>query len=305
MAIPTTNWQITLLGGGGYQAIGEVSATQLHPLGTTIRARDVNYGEGEFIYLLGVASTAAGDAVCYNSKTGVTVRAVDGGGTSIGAFAVAMAAIGAGQYGWYQISGSGPINSATASANTQAYLSATDGQIDDTGTTPIAGLTLTAAASGGFATVQMDRPSVSAASGGGSVAFAAVGSTPNSAGGSAAGSTITLQPADGTHPGVVTSGTQTIGGAKTFSGNVIAESFYASTTLHGFSYSAANTVVSAPTAGAALFQDSQNGAHWALVNVNGVEVDVVGQSFILKSPDGTRWKLAVADTTGALTAVLA
>lgn len=48
----------------------------------------------------------------------------------------------------------------------------------------------------------------------------AVGSSPNSAGASASGTALTLQPADGTHPGVITSGTQTIGGAKTLSGGI-------------------------------------------------------------------------------------
>ncbi len=36
-----------------------------------------------------------------------------------------------------------------------------------------------------------------------------------------------------------------------------------------------------------------------------VELKTVGASFVLLSPDGTRWKLVVADTTGALTTTLA
>lgn len=50
----------------------------------------------------------------------------------------------------------------------------------------------------------------------------AVGSTPNANAASIASNVLTLQPADGTHPGVVTSGAQTIGGAKTFSSTVAA-----------------------------------------------------------------------------------
>ena len=50
--------------------------------------------------------------------------------------------------------------------------------------------------------------------------LAAVGSSPSANGASISGNTLTLQPADGSHPGVVTSGTQTLGGAKTFSGAV-------------------------------------------------------------------------------------
>lgn len=52
--------------------------------------------------------------------------------------------------------------------------------------------------------------------------LAAVGSSPSNNGASISGNTLTLQPADGTHPGVITSGTQTIGGAKTFSGAISA-----------------------------------------------------------------------------------
>lgn len=51
--------------------------------------------------------------------------------------------------------------------------------------------------------------------------FTAVGSSPNSAAASVSGSNITLQPADGTNPGVLTAGAQTIGGAKTFTSTII------------------------------------------------------------------------------------
>lgn len=56
----------------------------------------------------------------------------------------------------------------------------------------------------------------------GDVTLAAVGSSPNGNGASLSGQQLTLQPADGTNPGVLTSGAQTIGGAKTFSGAISA-----------------------------------------------------------------------------------
>lgn len=56
----------------------------------------------------------------------------------------------------------------------------------------------------------------------GDVTLTAVGSSPNADAASLSGQALTLQPADGTHPGVLTSGTQTIGGAKTFSGAISA-----------------------------------------------------------------------------------
>jgi hypothetical protein len=54
-------------------------------------------------------------------------------------------------------------------------------------------------------------------SAGGVTSLAAVGSTPSANGGSIAAQVLTLQPADATHPGLVTTGTQTFAGAKTLS----------------------------------------------------------------------------------------
>jgi hypothetical protein len=56
--------------------------------------------------------------------------------------------------------------------------------------------------------------------GSGVTTMAAIGSSPNANGASISGSTLTLQPANGSFGGVVTTGTQTFGGAKTFNGNV-------------------------------------------------------------------------------------
>lgn len=49
------------------------------------------------------------------------------------------------------------------------------------------------------------------------ISFALFGATPNTAGGAISGGVITLQPADATHPGGVSTTTQTFLGAKTFS----------------------------------------------------------------------------------------
>jgi hypothetical protein len=88
----------------GLQPIANTSTVQNHPLGTIIRATDPTYGEGEFIYLVGVASTAVGDAVTWNSATHVTTRAAVGANKSF-PVGFAMSANVASQYGWYQISG--------------------------------------------------------------------------------------------------------------------------------------------------------------------------------------------------------
>ena len=54
----------------------------------------------------------------------------------------------------------------------------------------------------------------------GDITLTAVGSTPSANGASLSSQALTLQPADATNPGVVTTGTQTFAGTKTFSGVV-------------------------------------------------------------------------------------
>jgi hypothetical protein len=91
-------------GMAGAQPIANTETTQKHVLGTIVRATDPTYGEGEFIYLLGVASTAVGSIVTYDASTYQTVLSAVGGNIPR-PIAVAMSANVAAQYGWYQISG--------------------------------------------------------------------------------------------------------------------------------------------------------------------------------------------------------
>lgn len=86
------------------QNIADTSTTQKHPLGKIVRAVDPTLGEGEFIYLLGVASTVVGSLVTYEPSTWQTALAPVGANKPQ-PIAVAMSANVAGQYGWYQISG--------------------------------------------------------------------------------------------------------------------------------------------------------------------------------------------------------
>ena len=88
----------------GSQAIADTSTVQNHPLGTVVRAKDETYGEGEFIYLLGVASTAVGSVVTFDASTYQTVLSAVGGNIPR-SVAFSMSANVAAQYGWYQISG--------------------------------------------------------------------------------------------------------------------------------------------------------------------------------------------------------
>lgn len=88
----------------GFQNIADTSTTQNHPLGTVVKAWDSTYGYGEFIYLPGVASTAVGSLVTYNT-TSFTTALAPVGTNKPQPIAVAMSDNVASQWGWYQISG--------------------------------------------------------------------------------------------------------------------------------------------------------------------------------------------------------
>jgi hypothetical protein len=214
MAYPTgINWRIQ---GAGLRPIAETTDVQWHPLGTRGIAHDVTYGAAEFVYLAGVADTAPGDVVCYNLKTGATVRAVTGGATSFGPAAVAMSANIAGQYGWYAVFGAVPVNAATVAADAPLFITATAGRIDDAVVVSnlITGLISRAATVSDFATCQLAYPSVESLGGSsgansGDVSLGAFGSTPAAAGASLSGQVLTLQPASATHPGGIAAATFT------------------------------------------------------------------------------------------------
>jgi hypothetical protein len=95
------------------QQIDVTSTTKQVPLGTVVKAVDTqtanNQGEGEFIYLLGVASTIVGSVVTYGGvASGVpTWQTALAPATANLAqpLAASMSANVAAQYGWYQISG--------------------------------------------------------------------------------------------------------------------------------------------------------------------------------------------------------
>jgi hypothetical protein len=114
------------------QAIADTSTTQKHHLGKIVRAYDSTYGEGEFIYLLGVASTVVGSLVRWNATTYQTALLTVANGKNKGVpVGVAMSANVASQYGWYQISGNAVIKKTTVAVTPQVpiFISATDGRM--------------------------------------------------------------------------------------------------------------------------------------------------------------------------------
>jgi len=147
------------------QKIEETSTTQNFPLGKIIQAYDKDttaYGNGEFIYLKGVASTAIGEPVIYDLDAGTTTRVVAG---SRGNNAYAMSANVASQYGWYQIAGTAVAKTGTVASGARPYATATAGTLDDT---VVSGdaidnaryITANGTPSAGFALLQINRPSM-------------------------------------------------------------------------------------------------------------------------------------------------
>lgn len=131
MATYTTSWK-PVTPQIGLQAITEVSTTQQHPLGTIIRAKDTGdnaNGEGEFVYVKGVANGAEGSWVLYAQDDGATsLLAAD----AIGPVGVLMAALVAATYGWAQISGKAVAKALVGFVdNANVYATATAGSVDD------------------------------------------------------------------------------------------------------------------------------------------------------------------------------
>lgn len=152
----------------GVQPIATTSTTANHALGTIIRAVDPTYGEGEFIYLLGVASTVAGSLVSYNGNssgtpTWQTTLAPSTAGLAQ-PVAVAMSANVASQYGWYQIAGNAVVatNGTLAAGPAPVYL-AGSGQVTSTQANGkqvvnAVNVTETGTPAAGFAVVEINRP---------------------------------------------------------------------------------------------------------------------------------------------------
>lgn len=120
----------------GFPPIDTVDDSALVAVGTIIRAVDPTYGSGEFIYLRGTASIAAGNLCYYNdnatadtAKLTTTSGVVDGGSS----LCVAMAAVIANKYGWFQVGGKAvTLKTAVAvdpASNFKVYLSATAGRV--------------------------------------------------------------------------------------------------------------------------------------------------------------------------------
>jgi hypothetical protein len=146
----------------GLQPIAVTSTVQQHIIGMRVHAYDPTYGEGEFIYLKGLAATAVGETVIYDTYANTTKRAV---ASDRGPVAVAMSANVASQFGWYQIAGSAIVKSNAVVSGASVYVTATAGTVDDAVVAgdKIDGMrfkTADGTPSAGFVTAQLARPSL-------------------------------------------------------------------------------------------------------------------------------------------------
>ncbi len=89
----------------------------------------------EYIFLTGVASTAVGDMVTFDAVTFLSTRMTKAEVDKLKPLAVAIAAVGASQKGWYGIAGKFSVTGLTLCAKEVAiYTSATAGAVDDDST---------------------------------------------------------------------------------------------------------------------------------------------------------------------------
>jgi hypothetical protein len=142
-----------------------VGTTLLYPLGTRVKARDMGstaYGDGEFIYATGVASTVRGSVVIITGLYLTTLVVARSKGT----VGVALGACVASNYGWYQIAGTGVADSTASisAAGVQMYsVNATPGRIDEAAIAgdAISGMTSASTDDTNTVLVTMNYPSMS------------------------------------------------------------------------------------------------------------------------------------------------
>lgn len=142
--------------------IATVDSSMVFPLGTKCAARDTSNGYyGEFVYMKGAASVAAGNWCLLNYDNGTVSLLAD---NDIGGVGVAMGAIIASTYGWFQIRGKAEAALAASCAdNATLYTTSTAGVADDTATSMTEILGAKGAetiSSAGNAEVELNYPTV-------------------------------------------------------------------------------------------------------------------------------------------------
>lgn len=151
----------------GYTPANGSSAIPSSPMnpGMIVQGADPTYGQGEFILLLGAASTIVGSMVRYNAVTFATTLVAATAVQDV-PVAIAMSAnTSTSQWGWYQISGTAVLakTAVIVLPNVAVYISATAGKVKALAS---AGLqvvacksqTATTASASGTVLVSVNRP---------------------------------------------------------------------------------------------------------------------------------------------------
>lgn len=149
----------------------------------------------------------------------------------------------------------------------------------------------------------------------GDISLASIGSSPANAGASLSGQVLTLQPADGTHPGLISNGTQTIPGVKTFSSAMVTQAIPQRDNATGLTAAGNDSqgsctaltheinvfsTVGASTNTACLPAASVAGQHAMIINYGANTLHIFpfsGQTINSQSAN-TEWLAGVATTTG-------
>lgn len=115
----------------GVEDTSTIGTTQLWPLGTIIKARDIGstaYGDVELIYLKGGTNVAA-RSVCYVTDEWAAVLIA---ARAKGMVVVSLGAVDStSKYGWFVCRGKAAAQSDTVSAAAAAYIDNTSGGVDD------------------------------------------------------------------------------------------------------------------------------------------------------------------------------
>ena len=158
---------ITSLVGIDSTNVDNTTTNNRYPVGTVVRGQDSTLGGGEFVYLQGVASNAAGLVVSYNASTGAVtlLPSTANLGTPV---AISLSAnTSTSNYSWYQIGGLATVLKSAVQVLPQAkvYISGTTGRLMPTSASgkqilgaKFANLT-TVTSTTSTVTILLDRPS--------------------------------------------------------------------------------------------------------------------------------------------------
>ncbi len=125
------NWESGPNAPLGVLTPGGANPAGVYPVGSVATFTDDLLGTADFVYGPGVAGVLIGDFVVINPIPGAptAARLAAGAGNSSALVGVASAAIGVGQFGWYQVTGVAEVNAIAGVVAGPVYASATPGSV--------------------------------------------------------------------------------------------------------------------------------------------------------------------------------